>query len=777
MAKPKRRPSRKSRKSSKTRKAVSPWRRRFAWAAAALVVLGVAYVAYLDHVVRGQFEAKRWALPARVYARPLELFSGESLGADQLRYELTALKYRSTDQAERPGTYVFSGGSAYVTTRGFDFPDGPEPGRALKVDFDGSKVSSVTDRTTGRKVDVVRLDPVQIGSLYPSQHEDRVLLRLGEVPQPLVQALLAVEDRGFYHHFGISPTGILRAAIANIRAGHVVQGGSTITQQLVKNFFLTDERSLVRKFNEAIMAVLLEMHYSKDAILETYVNEVYLGQDGSRAIHGFGLASRFYFDKPLSALREDQLALLAGLVKGPSFYNPRRHPRRALDRRNLVLDAMVDNGVLSRKRADDDEAQPLGVVAEGRTAQREYPAYLDLVRRHLQRDYKEDDLTTEGLRIFTGFSPLVQHAAEQSVTQMLDRLGNNKLEAAMVVVNPSTGEVEAVVGGRDPRFAGFNRALDIRRPIGSLVKPAIYLSALSQPERYGLGTPLDDDPVRLRDPDTGKEWAPSNYDDSFRGDVLLVDALAHSYNVPTVRLGLDVGLRTVTNTFDRLGGTLPGHIYPSFLLGAVPEAPIEIAQMYQTLASGGFQMPLRAVRAVTTQQGEPLQHYSLGVHRVFDADSVYLTNYALEQAMSEGTGRGVYRKVSKDVHIAGKTGTTDDLRDSWFAGFTDNYLAVVWVGRDDNASVGLTGATGALRIWLDAFLRVQPGSLTLSRPDDVDLVWVDGKNGKLAKQYCERARQLPYVHGHAPQEHADCFPSGPEGVVQGVSRWFKGIFN
>ena len=241
-------------------------------------------------------------------------------------------------------------------------------------------------------------------------------------------------------------------------------------------------------------------------------------------------------------------------MKGPSFYNPRRHPRRALDRRNLVLDAMVDNGVLSRKRADDDEAQPLGVVAEGRTAQREYPAYLDLVRRHLQRDYKEDDLTTEGLRIFTGFSPLVQHAAEQSVTRMLDRLGNNKLEAAMVVVNPSTGEVEAVVGGRDPRFAGFNRALDIRRPIGSLVKPAIYLSALSQPERYGLGTPLDDDPVRLRDPDTGKEWAPSNYDDSFRGDVLLVDALAHSYNVPTVRLGLDVGLRTVTNTFDRLGG-------------------------------------------------------------------------------------------------------------------------------------------------------------------------------------------------------------------------------
>ncbi|MDZ7810249.1 MAG: transglycosylase domain-containing protein [Arhodomonas sp.] len=453
--------------------------------------------------------------------------------------------------------------------------------------------------------------------------------------------------------------------------------------------------------NEAVMAVLLEWHYDKREILETYLNEVYLGQDGDRAIHGFGLASRFYFGRPLSRTTLAQQALLVALVKGPSWYDPRRHPERARERRDLVLDVMAESGFAEADAVAAAKEAPLGLRREIPEAGFRYPAFMDLVRRHLSRDYRREDLNNDGLRVFTTLAPMVQRAAEEAVTRRM-QAWRDDTQGAAVVVAVDSGEVEAIVGGRDPRYEGFNRALDARRPIGSLVKPAVYLTALSRPSRYGLGSLIADQPVRVQGAD-GQTWTPRNYDRERHGDVPLWRALVESYNVPTVRLGLDLGLRAVADTLSRLGGPLPDTVYPSLLLGSVEYSPLEVAGVYETLATGGYRTPLRAVRAVMTREGEVLSRYSLSVDRAFERAPLYLLETALRRVPVEGTGSGLRRWLGEEPGVAGKTGTTDGLRDSWFAGYSEDRLGVVWVGRDDNGRTGLTGASGAMTVWGELF--------------------------------------------------------------------------
>jgi len=733
------------------------------------LLAGAGQVAWLDHRVSTEFEGKRWAVPARVYARPLELYAGRPLTPETLTRELRAAGYRPVERVQGPGQFARDGSTFRLHTRAFRFWDGREAARRLEVSLRGGTVAALRNPRTGARVDLARLDPAPIGGLYPAHREDRILVRLEDVPRPLVEGLIAVEDQGFTEHFGISLSGIARAALANLQAGRVVQGGSTLTQQLVKNFFLTDERTLWRKANEAVMAVLLELRYSKSEILEAYLNEVFLGQARSRAIHGFGLASRFYFGQPLENLGVAEQALLVGMVKGPSRYHPRRHPERARERRNLVIDQMVANGYLGADAARAARAAPLDVAEEGAGAGREYPAFLDLVRRHLQRDYRAEDLTSEGLRVFTTLAPSVQHRAEAAVVRRTAELGA-RIEAAAVVVDTDDGEVRGLVGGRDPGFEGFNRALDARRPVGSLIKPAVYLAALERSDAYGLGSRLEDRPISLRDA-SGSEWSPRNHDGEFRGQVALWEALAHSYNVPTVRLGLDVGLRATVDVMRRLGMTVPDTVYPSLLLGAVEQSPVTMARAYTTLASGGYRMPLRAVRAVTTAEGEALNRYGLSVERAFDAEPVFLVNHALRRAVDEGTGRGLSRWLDTAGAVAGKTGTTDNNRDSWFAGFTGDTLGVVWVGRDDGGDTGLTGSSGALTVWGDmmAGLPVRRGKPP--PPDGIETVWIDPATGRRAAAYCEGAVQLPYVRGASPRREAACVEES--SVVDRAAGWFR----
>ena len=728
------------------------------------VLAAAGYLVFLDLRVQYAFEGKRWALPARVYAQPLELYVGLDLSTERLASHLRSLHYRKVSRLDRPGTFQRRGHSIELITRPFRFWDGDERSRHLTVEFGPSGVSALVAHD-GPQPGLARLDPALIAGIYPSHHEDRILVKREELPPLLVQGLIAVEDRHFLEHHGVDPKGIARALWANIRAGRTVQGGSTLTQQLVKNFLLTSERTIQRKVVEGMMAVLVEAHYDKDEILEAYANEVYLGQDGRRAIHGFGLASHFYFQRPLAELDSQDIALLIGLVKGPSYYDPRRHPERAKARRDLVLDLMAANGALEPLAAQRAAAAPLGVSRRTRGGITRYPAFLDLVRRQLNRDYREEDLTSEGLRIFTTLDPTVQEAAESALAgglPILERrhgLQSGSLEGAAVFTDPRTGEVLAVVGSRDVRSTGFNRAVDARRPIGSLVKPFVYLEALARPDSYNLLTPLADEPFTLELPG-GRTWSPENYDREYHGNVPLRDALAQSYNAATAMLGLELGVEQVVESLRRYGIERDLQAYPSLLLGAVELTPLEVASLYQVLASGGFRSPLHTIREVVAADGEPLQRYPITSEQVADPGAVYLLTSAMQRVITSGTGRGLLQKVPAALALAGKTGTSNDKRDSWFAAFSGDMLGVVWLGRDDNGPAGLSGSSGALRIYGDAAREIGLMPLQAIAPGNVETVWVDRSTGRRASPDCASAEPVPFLGGHTPRELASCLQRG-----------------
>ena len=722
--------------------------RSFAWRAALLVlVFAAGYVVWLDIRVRAQFEGKRWALPARVYARPLELWPGARLDPDTLEEELRRAGYHREDRPRRPGSYLRAGGRFVIEAREFRFWDAVEPARRIEVGFDAGSVRTL--HAGGGSAAIVRLEPSLVGRIYPRHHEDRVMVRLGDAPPVLVAGLIAVEDRRFFDHHGISLVAVARAAWANLRAASFVQGGSTLTQQLAKNLFLSRERTLARKATEAVMALLLEARYPKEELLEVYLNEVYLGQEGRRAIHGFGLAARFYFGRRLDELDLSESALLIGLARGASAYNPWRYPERALRRRDLVIDVMAARGVVGGAEAAAAKARPLGVRSERPRGASPHPAFVDLVRRQLSRDYRDDDLRTEGLRIFTALDPGVQATAERTLARELAAaerrrgLASGILQGAVLVARADNGEVLAVVGDRRARARGFNRALDAKRPIGSLVKPAVYLTALER--GYSIASPVDDGPVEVR-LDDGRRWAPRNHDGEHLGAMPLYRALALSRNAATARLGLSLGVARVAAALERLGlaGPLPSS--PSLLLGSIDLSPFQVAQVYQALANEGFRSPLRSIHEVTGPEGRPLARYGFSVEQVADPAAVYVLRSALEAVFEEGTGRGVRESLPAAVRAAGKTGTTNGGRDSWFAGFAGDYVAVVWVGFDDNRAAGLSGSGQALRVWAGIVSRLPAaGGAAPAVPEGVEWRWTgfDGEPYR-TDPGCPGAVRLPY---------------------------------
>ncbi len=720
-----------------------------------VLVLGTAWAAWLDIRVRSQFEGRRWQVPARIYARPLELYPGAPVSMAEAIRELESVGYHRAGRLTRPASYRVDGATLELRTRRFAFWDAEEPERTIAIRFRGARVAGL--REQGAEAALARLEPRLVGRIHPAHREDRILVRLDEVPRALVGALLAIEDRRFFEHRGVSLRGMARALLANLRAGSTVQGGSTITQQLAKSYFLSAERSLWRKLNDVAIALILELRYDKEELLEAYLNEVYLGQDGPRAVHGFGLAARHYFGRRLAELNLPEVALLAGLVKGPSLYNPRRHPQRARERRDLVLSEMAELGVISAGQAARAQAAGLGVTARAGAVGARHAAFVDLVRRQLARDYRDEDLRSEGLRVFTTLDPAVQLAAERALGDTLDEIESRRtaqergLEGAVVVTDPDTGEVLALAGGRDPAAAGFNRALDARRPVGSLIKPVVYLAALGEPQRFSLATLLEDAPVRETGA-RGEPWEPKNYDGRLHGDVPLIEALAQSYNLASVRLGLTVGLDRVTELLAALGVEERVPRYPSLLLGAVEMSPLTVARVYQGIAAGGFRQPLRAIREVTDARGRPLEHYGLEVRQAADPRAAFLVRRAMEEVMVSGTGRAAADAAPPAVRLAGKTGTTDDLRDSWFAGFGGGRLAVVWVGRDDNRSARLTGAGGALRVWRRLFrsLALRPG--TPPEPDGIEWRPARLAQGQVLGPDCDLpgTTRLPFVRGTLP---------------------------
>ena len=651
--------------------------------------------------------------------------------------------------------------------RAFRFSDGMQEARPLDIGFAGDTIVSLRDASKA-DVPVIRLDPLLIGSIFPTHGEDRIVVSPAEVPKLLPEALKAVEDRKFDTHHGVSPLAILRAAFVNVRAGQVEQGGSTLTQQLVKSYFLDSRRTLGRKAEEAVMAVILEARFEKADIMNAYINEIYLGQDGQRAVHGFGLASQFYFGKPLAELDLPEIALLVAIVRGPSYYDPRRHADRALARRNLVLRVLAERGVVSEADATRAAARPLGVAKPGQKSAVFFPAFLDLVRRQLRTDYKEDDLTESGLVVFTTLEPLLQEKAEAALASELVRQDaaprkvSHGLEGVMVVTTPQTGEVVAIVGGRRASFDGFNRALDARRPIGSLAKPLVYLSAL-ETGRYTPATIVHDEPVTVKLPN-GQTWKPANYDRQVRGDMPAVRALTQSLNLPTVNLGLEVGLPRVAHSFVQLGLDEEPDAYPSMLLGATNLSPYNVAQMYNTLANGGFRSPLRAVRAVLSESGKQLKSPQLEIAEAAAPGAVYMLDRMLIEVMERGTGRAARRTLPAGLVVAGKTGTSNDYRDSWFAGFSGSHLAVVWMGHDDNSETGLTGTTGALAAWSKFMSTITTTSFDPLMPEGLDDRWIDYYSGLETSPFCdEDAVNLPFRYGTVLPASLEC-PPGAVGI-------------
>jgi penicillin-binding protein 1B len=767
----------KSRRKRRSSKGQFQWRRWLLLLLVAITLGTLLYTLYLDQVVQSRFEGQRWEIPAKVYGRPLALQPGLNISTEQLEETLGGLGYNRVSHPDHPGSYAVYKNRFLLRTRGFLFPDMQRGSDYLEVVIESDAISTLRRAGNGDPVGYYRLEPKLIGSLTSAHGEDRILVQRDEVPERLVSALVAVEDRDFFHHFGLDPVAIGRALWANIRATRVVQGGSTLTQQLVKNFFLTSERTLWRKFNEALMALILEARYSKDEILEAYINEVYLGQSGGKAIHGFALASRFYFNRPLQELDLSRTALLVALVRGPSAYDPRRHPERAIARRDLVLQQMLSQGTIDQDAVTEAKSRGLG-IEQGNLQASGVPAFMDLIRRQLKRDYKEEDLNAEGLRIFSTLDPGIQRQAEDAMTSQLSSLEKSRslptgsLQGAFTLAEVETGEVLALVGDRNPRFAGFNRALDALRPVGSLLKPAVYLTALSQPSRYQLMSELEDKQIRLQAPN-GDIWEPGNYDDQAHGQIKLQEGLIHSYNLATVRLGMDVGLQAVANNIQALGVHRPLDPYPSLLLGAVSLSPLEVTQMYQTLANGGYLATIKGIREVTDAEGLPLSRYPLAIKPAADTRAVFLLRHALRQVTRSGTAKALQWMLPAGAEVAGKTGTTDKLRDSWFAGFDRQRVGVVWVGRDDNGPMGLSGSAGALRIWADIMKRIGVIPLQERIPRGVEMVEIEPTSGLLGEG-CADTYFTPYIEGSAPQEKARCYrgdPMMPEGL-----QWLKRLF-
>ncbi|MEJ2385406.1 MAG: penicillin-binding protein 1B [Xanthomonadales bacterium] len=746
-----------------------------------LLLFGIAagllipWVLYLDYQVTSEFEGRKWDLPSRVYARALEVYPGALLTPPDLAVELQAAGYHEAAQVSRPGQYRLAGDRAEVFRRAFRFQDGEVAPLHLRIRFAGQVVQSLANVATGKSLDL-RLEPAEIASIYPLQKEDRTLVRIEEVPPLLVTGLQAVEDRNFKHHPGIDLHGIARAAWANLRAGRAVQGGSTLTQQLVKNFFLTQDRTVIRKVNEALMALLLELNYDKAEILEAYLNEVFLGQQGAYAVHGFGRASEFYFDEPVARLRPHQVALLIGLVKGPSYYNPRRHPERARQRRDLVLAAFEETGLLTPEQARAAAARGLGVTDSPRHRGSRYHAFVDLVQRQLAQVYAEEDLRTEGLRIFTTLSPSEQEKAQRAVTQGLDDLAQRglpeTLQGALVMADIASGEVRALVGDRDASRRGFNRAIHGRRQIGSVIKPLVYLLALEHSDDYNLLTPIEDEPITLRQPD-GSTWSPDNYDGRSHGTVTLLEALTRSYNQATVRLGLNIGVSHLVNRLTQLGVSAEVDAVPSAFLGAVELTPLEVTQIYQSIAGSGFSVPLRSVIAVETAEGEELMRYPLRMMPQPRREAISVLNYALTRVVEDGTARALPGLLGKSVTLAGKTGTTNDRRDSWFVGYTRNRVAVAWVGEDDYSPAGVTGSNAAMRVWARLFRDLPIESVDLRVPDGAFYLWVDAASGRLSAEGCPGAVQIPYVDGSEPRDMTACGATALDRDKESLwKKWF-----
>ena len=725
-------------------------------------------VSQLEERVEARFRGQLFAVPSRVYARPVSLRTGLDIGRIRLRARLERMGYVAavgTAPKLRPGEFAVRPGAFDIFRRPSRLPSRSSAEQLIHLRLDGSRITAVRDANDDL-ASSAELEPEVIAQFHGSERADRKLVALGDVPPLLVDAIIAVEDQSFYEHHGIQLWRIAGAFIANLRAGKVVQGGSTLTQQLVKNFYLTRERTFGRKLTEVAMALLLERNHTKQEILEAYLNEVYMGQRGSVAIHGLGEAASHYFGKPVNELTLPEAALLAGLIKGPNLYSPYRSPELARKRRDLVLTMLRDQDKIDRDAYESALVADLGVrdvIVDENLA----PYYVEELREELSERYGDEILQGAGMSVYSTLDAELQRAANDAVTRELGKLEkdfpvlrrkDSPLQAAVVVLAPKTGEILALVGGRDYGKSQFNRATQAHRQPGSVFKPIVLLTAVGR----GAGTPaftlvskLEDEPLSYSQP--SGVWEPVNYDGEYRGMVTVRQAIEQSLNVPVARLGLAVGPERVVATARALGIESPLLPVPSVALGAFEVTALEAARAYAVLASGGLRPDLRSYTQVVQYDGRVLEQRTLDAARVFDPADVYLVTSALQGVVDRGTGAPL-RRLGFRGDIAGKTGTSSDYRDAWFIGYTPEIVIAVWVGFDDGASVKVTGATAALPIFADVLdvARGKAEAEEFTVPTGVELVDVDPDSGLRAGFGCSGAPEA-FLLGTAPVESCGIF--------------------
>jgi len=740
------------------------------------------YCLYLSIKIENRFSGRRWDIPSRVFSDSTILMPGQGVRPESLKDKLKALGYRETaSKPSQKGEMKVSGTEIDIFLHDLKMPGVERPGFPVRISIGNGAIQALSSRTGNKDLPMIELEPEEVMLFYGDEHERRRLITLDQAPPHLIHAVLAAEDRHFFSHFGLDPIGILRALFVNLLHGGIRQGGSTITQQLAKNYFLTNERTLTRKFNEVIIALIIDAKYDKKQILEMYLNEIYLGQKGSASINGFGEATFFYFGKQVSDLTLSESAVLAGLIKSPGQYSPYADKKICAERRDMVLKAMLDNDMITEKDLQAALAAAVRTATYSPT-NKKAPYFMDYLAQQLRDMYPPEVLNSLGLSIYTTIDMQVQKAAEQALSRGLERLEKGQpalrrdepgkqLQGAVVVIDPKSGAIKALVGGRDYGVSQFNRVTQARRQPGSALKPFVYLSSL---DICTPATMLSNEPRTMTV--GGRQWEPKNYENIPETRLTMRESLARSVNLTTIDLAMRTGLSRIIVTARLFGFSTPLTPSPSMVLGASEVIPLELARAYCAFASGGVLPVPFTLKKVIDENGTVLALRHMSAKRIIAQDKAYIMNSLLRSVVTEGTARSLSGR-GVTVPAAGKTGTTNDSRDAWFAGYTPDLLALVWVGFDDGESIRNTGASAALPIWADIITSV-PQCMAGSWykiPEGVVTKTICKESGQLAREGgCPNQKDEIFLSANVPAETCTLHEAGPvSAVIQGIKRLLK----
>ena len=715
-----------------------------------------------DTLINEKFELDRkWNLPSHIFTDSEYIYPGYDIKNRQLISKLDRLAYRKVNKMKLPGDYSYTNKYIDIYLHDFEYPNDDFKGFPVRINLNNQIVTQMNNLDKSTQMDLIKFEPEELAPVFDKNMEKRTLVNLDQIPEALIASIILIEDERFFKHHGVDPKGIARAFLVNLKHMRIVQGGSTLTQQLVKNFFLYPRKSLWRKINEAFLAWRIESKYTKDEILNAYLNEIYLGQRGTASINGVGEAAKHYFAKDISQLTISECATLAGLIRAPSRYNPFNRPENAKKRRDFVLSRVYEAGIIS----DDQYAESLEeeiITPKLRIQVISAPYFVDFVKQELEEHFPVDILQSEGLRIFTTLDMNLQILAENALINGLNRVSerfkarlpkDKELQSCLVSITPSTGYVRAMVGGRNYATSQFNRCTQAHRQTGSTFKPFVYLTALD-PKRsnqpFTPSTLIPDEEFTIES--GGEDWSPLNYDKEFHGLVTVRNALEYSYNVATATLALNAGLKNIVKTAKDAGIESNLESVPALALGAFESTPIEMAYAYSVFANGGIRVKPVTVKQIVTRNGDVLERKRTKVKKMFNSKPIFLVTHILEGVLKTGTAKAAKLYGYKGI-AAGKTGTTSNYRDSWFVGYTPKLLALSWVGFDDNTTTTLSGASGALPIWADFMAHAEPkGERDFIPPKGIILVKVDKQSGKLASKMCPDDIFEAFIEGTEPEE-------------------------